>query len=532
MSSQSKRQYGRVIATLAATLVLLCAFSARAAAQDQPVQKWEIYAGYSFFYPNTTVNVQLPGALLPLSSQLESNPHGVGVSGTYNFNRWFGLTVDGSNHWGSGEPQTIGNRIDDMRFDNISMGPKFTYRAGRLAPFFEVLVGDHRLVPEVYHSVDKLGVMVGGGIDVDLSRHIAWRVLRVDYAISNYQFGPSATTAGTNLRGVRGQMGLVYKFGGGPPPVAPSAACSVQPTEVFAGEPVTVTATGSNFRPKRTVRYSWSGSPAKISGNDASAQVDTAGWQPGTYTATANLSDGSKHGMADCTATFAVRQPRPPVIACSPSPDTVQPGGSSTITSIASSPDNRRLAYSYSSTAGNISGNGASATLNTGSAGPGQISVTCNVADDRNPALTASANTAVNVASPPPQAPPAPAVPEASKLNQIDFKTNSPRVDNAAKAILDEVALRLQRDSDAKVVLIGEADPAEHNASRLASQRAFNTKAYLVNEKGIDASRLETRTGSEGTQQTQIWLVPSGATFNTEGTQQAEQPMPRATRNK
>ncbi len=531
MSSQSKRHYGRVLTMLAAVLVLTCTLGTNAAAQDQPVQKWELYAGYSIFYPNSTVNVQLPGALLPLSSQLETNPNGIGASGTYNFNRWLGLTIDGSNHWGSGE-LTVAKRIDDTRFDNISIGPKFTYRAGRFAPFAEVLVGDHRLVPEVYHSVDKLGVMVGGGVDVNLSRHFAWRVLRVDYAISNYQFGPSATTAATNLRALRGQTGLVFKFGGGPPPVPPSAACSAQPTEVFAGEPVTVTATGSNFNPKRTVRYNWSGSPAKISGSDASAQVDTAGWQPGNYMATANLSDGSKRGIASCNATFAVKAPRPPTIACSANPETVQPGGSSTITSVGNSPDNRRLTYSYAATAGSISGSDSSATLSTGNAPPGSITVTCNVADDRNPALTASSNTSVNVVAPPPQAPPPPAAPEASKLNQVDFKKNSPRVDNAAKAILDEVALRLQRDSDAKAVIVGEADASEKDPSRLSSERAFNAKAYLVNEKGVDASRIETRSGNDGTQQAQIWLVPAGATFNEQGTQIAEQPAPRPRRRK
>ena len=284
---------------------------------------------------------------------------------------------------------------------------------------------------------------------------------------------------------------------------------------------MTATATGSNFNPKRTVNYSWSGSPAKISGSNASAQIDTTAWQPGNYAVTANLSDGSKHGVASCSGTFAVKQPRPPVISCSPNPDTVQPGGSSTISSVASSPDNRRLAYSYAASDGSISGNGASTTLNAGNA-PGQITVTCNVTDDRNPALSASSTTVVNVVAPPPQAPPPPAAPEVSKLNQIDFKTNNSRVDNAAKAILDEVALRLQRDADARVVLVGEAAPSEHGAARLASQRATNAKNYLVNEKGIDASRLETRTGTDGSQQTQVWLVPAGATFNVQGTQMME----------
>jgi OmpA family protein len=90
----------------------------------------------------------------------------------------------------------------------------------------------------------------------------------------------------------------------------------------------------------------------------------------------------------------------------------------------------------------------------------------------------------------------------------------------------------LQRDSDAKAVIVGEADASEKDPSRLSSQRAFNAKAYLVNEKGVDASRIETRTGNDGTQQAQIWLVPAGATFNEQGTQIAEQPAPRPRKRK
>ncbi|MCU1306656.1 MAG: hypothetical protein JWN45_1351, partial [Acidobacteriaceae bacterium] len=410
------------------------------------------------------------------------------------------------------------------RFSNISIGPKFTFRGNHFAPFAEVLVGDHRLVPEAFHSVDKLGVMFGAGLDVNVSRHIALRVLRADYVYSTYHFAP-APAPSTDLRGVRLQTGLVFKFGGGEPPVPPSAACSVQPTEVFAGEPVTVTANGSNFSPKRTVKYDWNGTGVKVSGNNSSAQVDTTGLQPGSYAVNANLSDGSKRGVATCSTRFSVKEQHPPVISCSPNPSTVQPGGSSTINSNASSPDGRRLTYSYSATAGSISGRDASTTLNTGNAQPGPITVTCNVADDRNPALTASSTTTVNVEAPPPPAPPAPPpIAEASKLNVVEFKRNSPRVDNAAKAILDEVALRLQRDADAKIVIVGLADTSEAGGTKLAAQRALNTKAYLVTEKGIDASRIETRTGSEAGTEAVVWLVPAGATFNTQGTQIANQP--------
>jgi hypothetical protein len=117
----------------------------------------------------------------------------------------------------------------------------------------------------------------------------------------------------------------------------------------------------------------------------------------------------------------------------------------------------------------------------------------------------------VNVEVPPPP-------PQASKLNEIAFKRNNARVDNTAKAILDDVALRLQREADARAVIVGFADPKEMKASTLAAQRAANAKEYLTKEKGIDPSRIETRTGEGGGMKADIWIVPAGATFNEPGT--------------
>jgi hypothetical protein len=105
MSSHSK---GRLLTMLLAIVTFLFAFATLAAAQDQPAPKWELYGGYSFFYPHANIHGQLPGALLPLpGTRLESNPRGAGASVTYNFNHWFGLTLDTSTHWGSGEKTTF-----------------------------------------------------------------------------------------------------------------------------------------------------------------------------------------------------------------------------------------------------------------------------------------------------------------------------------------------------------------------------------------------------------------------------------------
>jgi outer membrane protein OmpA-like peptidoglycan-associated protein len=323
----------------------------------------------------------------------------------------------------------------------------------------------------------------------------------------------------TEIRGLRLQTGVNFMFGGGTPSLPPTAACSIQPAEVFAGEPVTATATGSNFNPKRTLTYNWNGTGVKVAGSDASVQVDTAGLEPRSYEVTANLSDGRKNGTASCSARFTVKAPRPPVISCSADPSTVRTGGTSTITSNASSPDGRRLIYSYTATAGEISGTGSTATLNTQGAQPGRITVTCSVNDDRNPALTASSTTMVEVEAPPPPPPPTPA-PEIKQLeaklalHSIYFQTARPTAEHPEGGLLDsqaDILKTLAEDyknylkymPDAHLILSGHADPRgtpEYN-KKLTERRVERTKAFLV-EHGVPADHFELKAFGEENQLT------------------------------
>jgi outer membrane protein OmpA-like peptidoglycan-associated protein len=506
MSSHSKGRLGRVLAMLPAMIAVLCTFATRASAQDQPAPKWELYGGYSFFHPGADIHGQLPGALLPLTGRLEPNPRGAGASVTYNFNRWFGLTLDTSIHWGSGEA-TFARKFDDTAFSNLSFGPKVTFRHEHVSPFFEVLVGDHRLMPDAFHDIDKVGVMFGGGLDINLSRHVALRLIRADYVFSSYRYGPP-TVSKTDINGLRLQAGLNFMFGGEAPRVPPTAACTVQPAEVFAGEAVTATASGSNFSPKRTVKYSWNGTGVKVAGSEASTQIDTTGLQPGSYLVTANLNDGGKNGFAGCSARFTVKEPHPPVISCSANPASVRMGGTSTINSSASSPDGRRLTYNYTASVGEIAGNGDTATLNTRDAQPGRITVTCNANDDRNPPLTASSTTSVSVEAPPPPPAPAPEIKQLEArlaLHSIYFQTARPTAENPAGGLLDsqaDILETLAKDyrnylkykPEAHLILGGHADPrgSEEYNKALTERRVERTKNFLV-EHGVPADHFEMR---------------------------------------
>ena len=107
---------------------------------------------------------------------------------------------------------------------------------------------------------------------------------------------------------------------------------------------------------------------------------------------------------------------------------------------------------------------------------------------------------------------------EASKANECLFRLSSAGVDNVCKRILDDVALRLKSDPQARVVLIGYADPAEGGAAQLSTQRAENAKQYLLSS-GIADVRVDTRSaggqvgaGRQNRRVDIIW-VPAGATY-------------------
>jgi len=292
---------------------------------------------------------------------------------------------------------------------------------------------------------------------------------------------------------------------------------------VTEGEPVTVTATGSNFNPKHTVTYAWTTNGGKLeTANAQSARVDTTGVAAGSYTANATVTDPKmkKNNTATCSANFTVKAKpmHPPEVSCSANPSTVQSGSPSTITATATSPDNAPISsYAYTTSAGRISGTGTTATLDTAGLAAGPVTVTVTATDARN--LTGTGTCTVGVEVPPPP-------PTCSKINSIQFPDlRRPwRVDNTAKAILDDVASRLKADPNAKIVIVGYADgekaPMEGTGRHrhrmdLAAQRAVNAKAYLVQEQGIDPSRIGVKTGTGQQKVADIIWVPQGADENT-----------------
>ena len=77
--------------------------------------------------------------------------------------------------------------------------------------------------------------------------------------------------------------------------------------------------------------------------------------------------------------------------------------------------------------------------------------------------------------------------------------------------------MNLQRNSDAKLAVEGNVSSGEKGGNKLAAERAVHTKAYLVEEKGIDSSRIAVYTGSQDRKTVSTILIPAGATLDTTG---------------
>jgi hypothetical protein len=293
-----------------------------------------------------------------------------------------------------------------------------------------------------------------------------------------------------------------------------SYSCSVTPSAAYPGDVIAVSGTALNLNPAKTAVYTWSADGGTVVGSSDTAKIDTANLAPGTYTLKGHVSEGDKPGEnADCTAPYGLKAYEPPTVSCTASPVTVFSGDPSTITAIGVSPQNRPLTYSYNATSGSVSGTGTTATLSTTGAAIGPVIVTCNVLDDKG--QTGSGATTVTVA-----ALPVVAKPMSSELCALHFGRDArrpSRVDNEGKACLDQVALNLQQNADAKIALVGNAASSEKGGKKLATERAVNTRVYLVKEKGIDTSRIAVYTGSQDGKIVSTTLIPAGATFDSTG---------------
>ncbi|HWP43407.1 MAG TPA: OmpA family protein [Blastocatellia bacterium] len=325
-----------------------------------------------------------------------------------------------------------------------------------------------------------------------------------------------------------------------PPPPAPTCVLSASAATVNRGERLTLTSrptTPGYADADVTYEYRWEvrdaqGRPVTVSGTGATVDVPTGQLACGTYSVTTTVtatvpevdcpSECVTTGQTTCTTTFEITEPPCPTVTCdiSANPTTVTVGDRITLRATATGAEGET--FTWSTTGGQLSSTtGSEVTLDTTNVTPGSITITVNVGTTRTrcdqPCPGGSCTTTVTVNP----------VPEPEVVNPVSpcgpifFPFNSARINNEHKACLDEIALQLQQDPRAQVVIDGHRDSSERVGISLT--RANNARDYLTTERGIDAARITVRNFSDTcphesgdpnlNRRVEFWILPERATI-------------------
>ncbi len=250
---------------------------------------------------------------------------------------------------------------------------------------------------------------------------------------------------------------------------------------ILSGESTMIRAIGNS--PDGTpLTYSWTVNGQKQAASGPTFTFGSEGRQPGSY-AVAVTADTGKY-TATASSTIAVRELPipPPTIECLTPTADIESGGTAALR-VRATAERATAAVRWTATAGTVTGSDQSATFNGAGLSAGTYNVTATVDNGRGG--TASCTMTINVSQ---------------RINVPGFLESKWRVDNVAKAILDNIAVQMKNDPRLRASAVGYIDDGrrEKRVKELALKRAQAAVDYLVS-KGIDASRITATDGGVST---------------------------------
>ncbi len=299
-------------------------------------------------------------------------------------------------------PLTGNNRLVQYRIISYLFGRRLNlHKFDRFVPFGEFLAGAARGNRQIIGGPEQnaFAMAAGGGVDMVLTKNLAWRFAQLDYLLTSFSGPALGATARQNS--FRAGTGLVVRFGiPNPPPPAnhpPVAACSVSPASVYAGSGDSVAVHVNASDPDNDpLTYSYTATSGAVEGTGPEARWNSTGVSVGSYTVNVKVDDG-KGGSASCAADIKVEEKpnHPPTATLSVERSPILPGERTGVTCNGSDPHNDPLTYSYTTTGGQIVGSGSNVQFDATGLKPGSYGVKCTVNDGRGGAADASGNVEV-----------------------------------------------------------------------------------------------------------------------------------------
>ena len=255
-----------------------------------------------------------------------------------------------------------------------------------------------------------------------------------------------------------------------------------------------------------SLRYRWTTNGGRLSGQGANTTWDLAGVQPGVYQAVVEVDDGRE---LDCVAfssvSIVVRDcpPPPPEIVCPnvtvtcPERGTEDAPVTFTATLSGGSP-NITPTYNWTISAGRIISGQGTPSITVDTKGMGGQSIRANLeVGGYGMRCPAGCATGIEVIT---------------KSRKFDEYYDIAR--NDEKARLDNYAIQLQSEPGSQGYII--VYPSRRARANEAQARATRVSDYLVNSRGIDASRFTVTIAAPREDWLfELWIVPQGAALPT-----------------
>ena len=458
----------------------------------------------------------------------------------FNFNKWVGLVGDFGGYRGAG---LTGYGIDNT-LANYVLGPRVSFAKKRTVnPYVQALFGgawadtsheDLLATPlvaseSVHGSHTAFAMLAGGGVDIRLGKHVAFRPVEADYFFTRL---PHSLFSPERLQNnLRLSAGFSFLFGGEkaapPPPPPPPPAMKhcpdgsmVKPGEPCPKMPLSLSMSGARGQMCQgetmslagvlaanhsDVGYQWTvnGQPA---GQGASFVFGGANIAPGTYHVAVSAG-GASYQAASSETTIGVIERKPPSGSVQADPAQVYAGETSRLSATFAGQccdpiGSPRFGASEGSVAGNeFDSSGVRFDPAVQSEQRRVVTITASVTDRCNNEGTAT--TSITVIQKATIAP--------VRLPDVLFPSGSSRVNNCGKRLLlEQLRSYFERDPGGKAVLVGHIASNEA-AAGLAADRARNAAAVITAGSGVCLSIPKDRVlvSSPGVEQNGVEFQPN-----------------------
>jgi outer membrane protein OmpA-like peptidoglycan-associated protein len=260
----------------------------------------------------------------------------------------------------------------------------------------------------------------------------------------------------------------------------PTVTLSVASDSIMVGESTTAraTATSPDGSP---LTYSWTVNGQAQAASSPTITFGSEGRQPGSYKITVTVNTGKFTASDSKNVTVRELPIPPPRIDCLTPTADIESGGTATLR-VRATAERATATVSWTAMAGTVTGSDQTAVFNASGLSAGTYAVTATVDNGRG--NRASCTMTVNVSQ------------RIGIAGAGGFDTGKARVNNVAKAILDNVAVQMKNDPRLRATVVGYTDASRQDTrvKGLGLKRAQAVIDYLVS-KGVDASRFTATDG-------------------------------------